>query len=39
LLENPLLCELEHRYVATENIADGPVHSNKRPRTSKWQEN
>jgi hypothetical protein len=35
LLENPLLCELGHRYVATGNIADGPVPSNKRPRTSK----
>jgi hypothetical protein len=35
LLENPLLCDLEHRYVATGSIVVGPVHSNKRPRTSK----
>jgi hypothetical protein len=35
LLENPLLCDLEHRYVAIGTITDGPVHSNKRPRTSK----
>jgi hypothetical protein len=35
LLENPLLCGIEHRYVATGTIADGPVHGNKRPRTSK----
>jgi hypothetical protein len=34
LLENPLLCDLEHRYVTTGTIdAVGPVHSNKRPRT------
>jgi hypothetical protein len=35
LLENPLLCDIDHRYMATGTIADGPVHSNKRQRTSK----
>jgi hypothetical protein len=35
LLENPLLCDLEHPYVATGTIAAGPVHGNKRQRTSK----
>jgi hypothetical protein len=34
LLENPLLCDLEHRYGVTGVIDVGPVHSNKRPRTS-----
>jgi hypothetical protein len=34
LLENPLLCDLEHRYGVTGAIAGEPVHSNKRPRTS-----
>jgi hypothetical protein len=35
LLENPLLCDIEHRHVTTGTAADGPVRSNKRPRTSK----
>jgi hypothetical protein len=35
LLENPLLCEIEHRHVATGTIADGPVHNTKRQRMSK----
>jgi hypothetical protein len=34
LLENPVVCDLEHRYMVTGTIADGPVHS-KRPSTSK----
>jgi hypothetical protein len=35
LLENPLLCDIEHGNVATGTTADGPVRSNKRPRASK----
>jgi hypothetical protein len=35
LLENPLLCEIEHRHVGTGMMADGPVHNTKRQRTSK----
>jgi hypothetical protein len=33
LLENPSLCDIEHRYVATGATANGPVHINKRQRT------
>jgi hypothetical protein len=29
LLENPLLCDIEHRHVATGTTSDGPVPSNK----------
>jgi hypothetical protein len=33
LLENPSLCETEHRYVATGVTVNGPAHSNKQQRT------
>jgi hypothetical protein len=35
LLENPLLCDIEHQGKNDVSIADGNVHSNKRQRTSK----
>jgi hypothetical protein len=35
LLENPLLCDIEHGNVATGTTADVPVRNSKRPRTSK----
>jgi hypothetical protein len=35
LLENPLLCDIEHRGKTATTIADGDVHSNKRQRASK----
>jgi hypothetical protein len=37
LLENPLLCDIEHRHVATGTTADELVPSSKRQRTSKWR--
>jgi hypothetical protein len=36
LLENPLLCDIEHRGKNAVTIAHGHVHSNKRQRASKF---